>query len=275
MVEAKPGAAAVRAIPVAVVPKGTPAVEVVDLHKSFGALEVLKGVNLTAYPGEVVSMIGSSGSGKSTMLRCINLLEQPNSGRVVIDGELVRMKAHAKGGKTAADPRQIEHIRARVGMVFQNFNLWPHMTVLENIVEAPIHVLKEARADAVEHAHGLLKKVGLSEKHAHYPGQLSGGQQQRAAIARTLAMRPKVMLFDEPTSALDPELVGEVLRVIRQLAEEGNTMILVTHEMQFAREVSHKVLFLHQGRVEEEGPPADLFGQPRSERLRQFLARTF
>ena len=274
-VEAKPGSAAVRPAKVEVATKGTPAVEVVDLHKSFGALEVLKGVNLTAYPGQVVSMIGSSGSGKSTMLRCINLLEQPNSGRVVIDGELVRMKVHAKGGTTAADPRQIEHIRARVGMVFQNFNLWPHMTVLENIIEAPIHVLKEARADAVEHAHALLKKVGLSEKHAHYPGQLSGGQQQRAAIARTLAMRPKVMLFDEPTSALDPELVGEVLRVIRQLAEEGNTMILVTHEMQFAREVSHKVLFLHQGRVEEEGTPADLFGQPRSERLRQFLARTF
>jgi len=273
--EAKPGSAQKPAATIEVAPKGTPAVEVVDLHKSFGQLEVLKGVNLTAYPGQVVSMIGSSGSGKSTMLRCINLLEQPNSGRIVIDGEQVRMKTQAKGGATIADPRQIEHIRARVGMVFQNFNLWPHMTVLENIVEAPIHVLKEARAEAVDHAHALLKKVGLSEKHAHYPGQLSGGQQQRAAIARTLAMRPKVMLFDEPTSALDPELVGEVLRVIRQLAEEGNTMILVTHEMQFAREVSHKVLFLHQGRVEEEGTPADLFGQPRSERLRQFLARTF
>ncbi len=274
-VEAKPGAVVARPAAVAVAPKGTPAVEVIDLHKSFGALQVLKGVNLTAYPGEVVSMIGSSGSGKSTMLRCINLLEQPNSGRVVIDGELVRMKTNATGGASAADPRQIEHIRARVGMVFQNFNLWPHMTVLENIIEAPVHVLKEPRTDAVDHAHALLKKVGLSEKHAYYPGQLSGGQQQRAAIARTLAMRPKVMLFDEPTSALDPELVGEVLRVIRQLAEEGNTMILVTHEMQFAREVSHKVLFLHQGRVEEEGAPADLFGQPRSERLRQFLARTF
>ncbi|MES2434008.1 MAG: DUF2817 domain-containing protein [Pseudomonadota bacterium] len=273
-VEAKPGSAP-RAAAVAMAPKGTPAVEVVDLHKSFGTHEVLKGVNLTAYPGQVVSMIGSSGSGKSTMLRCINLLEQPNSGRVVIDGELVRMKTSAKGITAAADPRQIERIRARVGMVFQNFNLWPHMTVLENIIEAPVHVLKEPRGDAVDHAHALLKKVGLSEKHGHYPSQLSGGQQQRAAIARTLAMRPKVMLFDEPTSALDPELVGEVLRVIRALAEEGNTMILVTHEMQFAREVSHKVLFLHQGRVEEEGTPADLFGQPRSDRLRQFLARTF
>lgn len=274
-VEAKPGTAPARANPTPVVPLGTPAVEVVDLHKSFGSLEVLKGVNLTAYAGQVVSMIGSSGSGKSTMLRCINLLEQPNSGKVSIDGELVRMKSHAKGGQTAADKHQIERIRARVGMVFQNFNLWPHMTVLENIIEAPVHVLKENRAEAVDHGHALLKKVGLSEKHAHYPGQLSGGQQQRAAIARTLAMRPKVMLFDEPTSALDPELVGEVLRVIRQLAEEGNTMILVTHEMQFAREVSHKVLFLHQGRVEEEGTPADLFGHPKSDRLRQFLARTF
>lgn len=274
-VEALPRTAAAPKSPLSIAPKGTAAVEVVDLHKSFGPLEVLQGVNLIAYPGEVVSMIGSSGSGKSTMLRCINLLEQPNSGRIVIDGEVVRMKTAVKGAATIADQRQIEHIRARVGMVFQSFNLWPHMTVLENIIEAPIHVLKEPRADAVEHAHALLKKVGLSDKHAHYPGQLSGGQQQRAAIARTLAMRPKVMLFDEPTSALDPELVGEVLRVIRQLAEEGNTMILVTHEMQFAREVSHKVMFLHRGRVEEEGSPADLFGQPRSERLRQFLARTF
>ncbi len=273
--EAKPPATPATPVAAALVDPGTPAVDVIDLHKSFGQLEVLKGVNLTAYPGQVVSMIGSSGSGKSTMLRCINLLEQPNSGKVLIDGELIRMKGHLKTGRTAADPRQIERIRARVGMVFQSFNLWPHMSVLENIIEAPVHVLKETRADAVEHAHALLKKVGLAEKHAHYPSQLSGGQQQRAAIARTLAMRPRVMLFDEPTSALDPELVGEVLRVIRQLAEEGNTMILVTHEMQFAREVSHKVLFLHQGRVEEEGAPADLFGHPRSERLRQFLARTF
>lgn len=263
-----------RVVTDAVVPRGTPAVEIIDLHKSYGPLEVLKGVNLTAFPHEVISLIGSSGSGKSTMLRCINFLEQPNAGTVAIDGEVVRIKTLRNGSTAPADPRQIERIRARVGMVFQNFNLWPHMTVLENIIEAPVHVLKEARADAIQQAHALLSKVGLSEKHAHYPGQLSGGQQQRAAIARTLAMKPKVMLFDEPTSALDPELVGEVLRVIRQLAEEGNTMILVTHEMQFAREVSHKVMFLHQGRVEEEGTPVELFGQPRSERLRQFLART-
>ncbi|OMQ39802.1 ATP-binding cassette domain-containing protein [Ensifer sp. 1H6] len=248
--------------------------EVHDIHKRFGPLPVLNGVNISAQPGEVVSMIGSSGSGKSTFLRCINLLEQPNDGRIVIDGEEIRMKKTPDGSAAPADMRQVERIRSRVGMVFQNFNLWPHMTVLENIIEAPRHVLKEERQAAVDHAHALLKKVGLSDKHDQYPGQLSGGQQQRAAIARTLAMRPKLILLDEPTSALDPELVGEVLRVIRQLAEEGNTMILVTHEMQFAREVSHKILFLHQGKVEEEGAPAEVFTNPRSERMRQFLART-
>ncbi|WP_312526200.1 ATP-binding cassette domain-containing protein [Paracoccus sp. (in: a-proteobacteria)] len=250
------------------------AVEVHDLHKSYGSHEVLKGVGLVARPGEVVSMIGSSGSGKSTFLRCINLLEQPKSGRIIVDGEEIRMKPGKDGAAVPVDHKQVERIRARVGMVFQNFNLWPHMSVVDNIIEAPVHVLKENRADAIEHAHALLKKVGLSDKHAQYPGQLSGGQQQRAAIARTLAMRPKVILLDEPTSALDPELVGEVLRVIRQLAEEGNTMILVTHEMQFAREVSHRIKFLHQGVVEEEGAPAQLFSNPRSERLRQFLSRT-
>jgi octopine/nopaline transport system ATP-binding protein len=250
-----------------------PAVEVHGIHKRFGPLEVLKGVDVTAKRGEVVSMIGSSGSGKSTFLRCINMLEQPNEGRIVIDGEEIRMKHGVNGGSVPADIKQVERMRSRVGMVFQNFNLWPHMTVLENIIEAPVQVRKERKSEAVDHAHALLKKVGLSEKHAHYPGQLSGGQQQRAAIARTLAMRPKLILLDEPTSALDPELVGEVLRVIRQLAEEGNTMILVTHEMQFAREVSHKILFLHQGKVEEEGAPAELFNTPRSERLRQFLSR--
>ncbi|QND58844.1 DUF2817 domain-containing protein [Mesorhizobium huakuii] len=261
-------------VPAAAAKVTIPAVQIEDLHKRFGPLLVLKGVNLTAHAGEVISMIGSSGSGKSTFLRCINLLEQPDGGKVAIDGEVIKMKQLSNGRAGPADMAQVERIRAHVGMVFQSFNLWPHMTVLENIIEAPRHVLKEPREKAVDHAHALLKKVGLSDKHAHYPGQLSGGQQQRAAIARTLAMRPKVILFDEPTSALDPELVGEVLRVIRQLAEEGNTMILVTHEMQFAREVSHKILFLHQGKVEEEGAPAELFGSPRSERLRQFLART-
>lgn len=260
--------------PAAIAVRPTPAVEVVELRKSFGQLEVLSGVSLAASAGEVVSMIGSSGSGKSTFLRCINLLEQPNDGRIIVDGEEIRMKKTSDGRSYPADMRQVERIRARVGMVFQSFNLWPHLTVLENIIEAPVHVLKERRDEATDRAHALLKKVGLSEKHAQYPAQLSGGQQQRAAIARTLAMRPKVILLDEPTSALDPELVGEVLRVIRQLAEEGNTMILVTHEMQFAREVSHKILFLHRGKVEEEGAPAEMFANPRSERLRQFLART-
>ncbi len=251
-----------------------PAVEVCGIHKRFGPLSVLNGVDVSAKRGEVVSMIGSSGSGKSTFLRCINLLEQPDEGQIVIDGEELRMKRSANGRTIPADLKQVERMRSRVGMVFQNFNLWPHMTVLENIIEAPVQVLKQHKTEARDHAHALLKKVGLSDKHTHYPGQLSGGQQQRAAIARTLAMRPKLILLDEPTSALDPELVGEVLRVIRQLAEEGNTMILVTHEMQFAREVSHKILFLHQGKVEEEGAPADMFNAPRSERLRQFLSRT-
>jgi polar amino acid transport system ATP-binding protein len=252
---------------------GVATVKVEDLHKSFGALEVLKGVDLTAQSGNVISMIGASGSGKSTFLRCLNMLEKPNSGTISIEGEVIRMKQLGDGGSVPADRHQVERIRSRVGMVFQNFNLWPHMSVLENIIEAPIHVLKESRSDAIAHAHELLKKVGLSEKPNAYPAQLSGGQQQRAAIARTLAMRPRLMLFDEPTSALDPELVGEVLLVIRKLAEEGNTMILVTHEMQFAREVSSHVMFLHQGRVEEEGHPSEIFSNPRSERLRQFLAR--
>lgn len=250
------------------------AIHVEDLHKKFGELHVLKGVSLSARDGEVVAIIGGSGSGKSTLLRCINCLENPTSGIIRVNGEEIKLKADSHGHTVPADRRQIERIRSKLGMVFQSFNLWPHMTVLENIVEAPVHVLKERRDEAVERAHALLKKVGLSEKHGQYPGQLSGGQQQRAAIARTLAMRPKVILFDEPTSALDPELVGEVLRVIRQLADDGNTMILVTHEMQFAREVSHKILFLHRGKVEEEGAPAELFANPRSERLRQFLART-
>ncbi len=252
-----------------------PAVEVLDLHKCFGSLSVLNGVSLTAQRGEVVSLIGSSGSGKSTFLRCINLLEQPDNGRIIIDGDEILMKKGTGGKTVPADMRQVERIRAGVGMVFQNFNLWPHMSVLENIIEAPVHVLKQSRAEAIENAHQLLKKVGLSDKHDYLPSRLSGGQQQRAAIARTLAMQPKLILLDEPTSALDPELVGEVLRVIAQLAEEGNTMILVTHEMQFAREVSHKIMFLHQGKVEEQGAPAQLFTNPQSPRLQQFLARTF
>ncbi|MGO4126235.1 ABC transporter ATP-binding protein [Inquilinus sp. YAF38] len=241
------------------------------MHKRFGKLEVLKGVSLQARQGDVISIIGSSGSGKSTLLRCINLLEMPNDGRVWVNGELIRMRKLRSGEAEPEDSKQVDRIRASLGMVFQSFNLWSHMTVLENVIEAPVHVLKVPRKEAVERAEALLVKVGIADKRDHYPSHLSGGQQQRAAIARALAMQPKVMLFDEPTSALDPELVGEVLRVIRQLAEEGNTMLLVTHEMRFAREVSSRVIFLHQGRTEEEGTPAEVFDNPRSERIRQFL----
>ncbi|NBC23467.1 MAG: ATP-binding cassette domain-containing protein [Gammaproteobacteria bacterium] len=246
-----------------------------EVHKRFGSLEVLKGVSLTARQGDVVSIIGSSGSGKSTFLRCINLLEMPDDGRIWVNGELIRMKKRRDGSAMPADGRQVDRLRSRLGMVFQGFNLWSHRTVLENVVEAPIHVLGVPKAEAVERGLALLDKVGIADKRDHYPSHLSGGQQQRAAIARALAMQPKVMLFDEPTSALDPELVGEVLRVIRQLAEEGNTMLLVTHEMRFAREVSNRVIFLHAGRVEEEGSPAEVFDNPTSQRCRQFLATEF
>jgi ABC-type histidine transport system ATPase subunit len=249
----------------------TPALKVEDLHKRFGALEVLKGVSLSAANGDVISMIGSSGSGKSTLLRCINLLETPDAGRVYVDGELIEMKATRQGTKPA-DHRQVDRIRTRLGMVFQSFNLWSHMTVLENVIEAPVHVLKVPKAEAIGRAENLLAKVGIGDKRHHYPAHLSGGQQQRAAIARALAVEPQVMLFDEPTSALDPELVGEVLKVMRDLAEEGRTMLIVTHEIGFAREVSSRTVFLHQGRIEEEGAPDQIFGKPSSERLQQFLA---
>ncbi len=249
-----------------------PALVVEDLHKRFGELEVLKGISLAANDGNVIALIGSSGSGKSTLLRCINLLEIPDSGQVYVSGELIRMRPVRGGHAAPEDQRQVDRIRASLGMVFQSFNLWSHMTVLENVIEAPVHVLKLPKAEAIERAKQLLAKVGISDKLDAYPAHLSGGQQQRAAIARALAMEPKVMLFDEPTSALDPELVGEVLRVMRQLAEEGRTMLIVTHEMGFAREVASEVIFLHQGKVEERGPPAQVFGAPASERCRQFLA---
>jgi len=205
-------------------------------------------------------------------LRCINLLETPDSGRVTVNGELIRMRPTKNGHAVPVDRHQVDRIRQRLGMVFQSFNLWSHMTVLENVIEAPVHVLKLHKAEALARAEALLEKVGIAEKRDHYPSHLSGGQQQRAAIARALAMEPKIMLFDEPTSALDPELVGEVLRVIRQLAEEGRTMLLVTHEMGFAREVASEIIFLHRGRIEEQGAPKQVFGNPRSERCRQFLA---
>jgi ABC-type histidine transport system ATPase subunit len=249
-----------------------PALLVEDLHKTFGPLEVLKGVSLRAETGDVISMIGSSGSGKSTLLRCINLLEMPDSGEVHVGGELIEM-VPARHGARPRSQAQVDRIRTRLGMVFQSFNLWSHMTVLENLIAAPIHVQKRPRAEATAQAEMLLDKVGIADKRHHYPAHLSGGQQQRAAIARALAMEPEVMLFDEPTSALDPELVGEVLKVMRDLAEEGRTMLIVTHEIGFAREVSSRAVFLHQGRIEEEGEPEALFTRPESERLRQFLAR--
>jgi ABC-type histidine transport system ATPase subunit len=246
-------------------------IEVEGLHKRFGNIEVLKGVSLTAREGEVISLIGASGSGKSTLLRCINMLEVPDQGRILVDGESIHLNHTRPGAPLVSDAKQLVRIRSSLGMVFQNFNLWPHRTVLENLIEAPTQVLRESRAEATERAEALLERVGLAAKRNEYPAFLSGGQQQRVAIARALAMRPKVMLFDEPTSALDPELVGEVLRVIRSLAEEGRTMILVTHEMAFARDVSSKVAFLHQGLIEETGTPDDVFVHPRSERCRQFV----
>ena len=248
-----------------------PALEIRGLHKRFGEHEVLRGIDLTARQGDVISIIGSSGSGKSTFLRCINLLEVPDAGSIRVHGEELRLRTRRDGAREAADRGQLQRIRTRLAMVFQSFNLWSHMTILENVIEAPVQVLGTPKRAAVEQAEALLQKVGMYERRDYYPAHVSGGQQQRAAIARALAMEPEVMLFDEPTSALDPELVGEVLAVMRALAEEGRTMLVVTHEMGFARDVSSEVVFLHQGAVEEAGPPATLFGAPRSERVRQFL----
>ena len=247
------------------------ALSVKNIHKSFGAVEVLKGISFEARQGDVISLIGSSGSGKSTLLRCINYLETPDAGEISVSGETIRTVKGKDGKFHAADKRQLEHIRTRLGMVFQSFNLWAHKTILENIIEGPIHVLGMSRKDAVGEAEALMEKVGITPKRDHYPNQLSGGQQQRAAIARSLAMKPDVMLFDEPTSALDPELVNEVLLVIKKLAEEGSTMVMVTHEMALARDISSEVIFLHKGLVEERGAPGQVMRDPQSVRLRQFL----
>ncbi len=247
------------------------AICVTDLHKRFGPLEVLKGVSLTAREGDVIAIIGGSGSGKSTFLRCINMLELPSAGSVAIRGETIRMKPDGRGGQTPADRKQIQRIRSRLGMVFQNFNLWQHMTILQNVVEVPIHVLGVPRDEAYATAEALLARVGLQARHDAYPAFLSGGQQQRAAIARALAIQPHVMLFDEPTSALDPELVGEVLTVIGDLAREKRTMLLVTHEMKFARNVANHIVFLAEGKIEEQGPPDAIFDNPQSERLKRFI----
>jgi len=251
-------------------PQAQLAIEVTDLRKSFGPLEVLKGISMSAREGDVVSILGSSGSGKSTFLRCINLLEVPNSGTVKVGGETIAMTSRGSGNRPS-DHKQVERIRSQLGMVFQGFNLWSHRTILENIIEAPLHVQGRPRAECIAEAEALLEKVGIADKRNHYPNHLSGGQQQRAAIARALAMKPRVMLFDEPTSALDPELVGEVLRVMRSLAAEGRTMLVVTHEMGFARDVSSRVIFLHKGLVEEDGTPDEVFTRSQSQRFQQFL----
>ena len=253
-------------------PDATPAVSVHDLRKRFGALVVLRGISLDAREGDVISILGASGSGKSTFLRCINMLEVPDSGEIRIGGEEIRLR-RGRRGMEPADRAQVDRLRSRVAMVFQSFNLWSHMTVLENVIEAPVHVQKRPKAECITEAEALLAKVGIAEKRNQYPSHLSGGQQQRAAIPRALALHPQVMLFDEPTSALDPELVGEVLRVMRALAEEGRTMLVVTHEMSFARDVSNRVIFLHQGIVEEDGMPTDVFAAPKSERFRQFISK--
>jgi octopine/nopaline transport system ATP-binding protein len=243
-----------------------------DIHKSFGALEVLKGISIQAQQGDVISVLGASGSGKSTLLRCINLLEMPDSGVVSVGGETIEMKRHARGHQLAANPKQVERLRSRLGMVFQSFNLWSHMTVLQNIIEGPYYVLKRNKRECIEQAEKLLDRVGLLNRKDFYPSQLSGGQQQRVAIARALAMDPEVMLFDEPTSALDPELVGEVLKVMRSLAEEGRTMLVVTHELGFARHVSNRVVFMHQGNIDCQGEPEALFGDQGSARFAQFIS---
>ncbi|WP_305853344.1 amino acid ABC transporter ATP-binding protein [Leucobacter chinensis] len=249
-----------------------PMVRALNVHKSFGDHEVLRGIDFEVPKGSVVSLLGASGSGKSTFLRCINTLERLNEGRIWVDGELVGYRVR---GDKLHDLTEAEEAmqRRKTGMVFQRFNLFAHMTALENIIEAPIRVLQKSRAEAIEHAHQLLERVGLSDKYGHYPVQLSGGQQQRVAIARALAMQPELMLFDEPTSALDPELVGEVLDVMRELAESGMTMIVVTHEIGFAREVCDKVAFLHAGRIVEEGDPQQVLVHPEHERTQSFLSK--
>ncbi|MCW2267521.1 Histidine transport ATP-binding protein HisP [compost metagenome] len=246
--------------------------EVQDLHKRYGSHEVLKGVSLAAKAGDVISIIGSSGSGKSTFLRCINLLEQPHAGKILLNNEELKLVANKDGALKAADPKQLQRMRSRLSMVFQHFNLWSHMTALENIIEAPVHVLGMSKKEALEKAEHYLAKVGVSHRKDAYPGHMSGGEQQRVAIARALAMEPEVMLFDEPTSALDPELVGDVLKVMQSLAQEGRTMVVVTHEMGFAREVSNQLVFLHKGLVEEAGNPREVLVNPQSERLQQFLS---
>lgn len=243
-----------------------------DIHKWFGQSHVLRGVSLDACQGDVISILGASGSGKSTLLRCLNLLETPDAGTLSVCGESIDLTPHHRAKLRRSDQRKMQWLRTELAMVFQSFHLWPHMTVLENLAAAPLLVQKRKRADVLDEAMTLLSKVGLSDKRNYYPAQLSGGQQQRVAIARALAMRPKALLFDEPTSALDPELVGEVLRVMRELAGEGRTMLVVTHELGFARDVSNRIVFLHQGKVEFDGPPDDAFRAGGTPRFQQFIS---
>lgn len=250
-----------------------PVIEIRNLHKAYGALEVIKGVDIAAKRGDVVSLIGSSGSGKSTILRCANLLEDSQQGDILFKGEPVQWKGEGLN-RHPADPAQVLRIRTNLSMVFQQFNLWSHMTILQNVMEAPVTVLGLDRAKVEASARKHLDKVGIGDKCDAFPAQLSGGQQQRAAIARALCMEPEALLFDEPTSALDPELEQEVIRVIKDLANEGRTMMIVTHDMKMAADVSDHVVFLHQGLIEEQGPPDTLFGAPKSERLQQFLSST-
>jgi octopine/nopaline transport system ATP-binding protein len=248
------------------------AVAVDGLRKNYGTHEVLKGIDFSACDGEVISILGASGSGKSTFLRCLNLLALPSAGHLRIFEDEVRLKP-VRGGLRIVDQTQVDRLRTQVAMVFQSFNLWRHMTVLENLMEAPIHVQRRNRAEVRDEADAMLERIGMKERGKAYPAQLSGGQQQRAAIARALVMKPRALLFDEPTSALDPELVGEVLKLMGDLASEGRTMLIVTHEMAFARDVSSKILFLEQGQIAAEGAPRELFGGGVNQRFDQFISR--
>ena len=249
-----------------------PLLRISALHKYYGDHHVLKGIDLTVEEGQVVAIIGRSGSGKSTLLRCINLLENPSQGEIFLGNEQLLLRPNKTGDLGAVNQRQLETFRSKMGFVFQNFNLWPHRTILQNIIEGPTQVLKVSKDQAISEAEVLLKRVGLLDKKDAYPENLSGGQRQRIAIARALAMQPQVLLFDEPTSALDPELVNEVLAVMKSLAEEGRTMLIVTHEMRFARDVSSQVVFLHEGRIEEIGTPEQVFDNPTSARVKDFMA---
>jgi polar amino acid transport system ATP-binding protein len=255
------------------VSRAAPVLRIERLHKAFGATEVLRGIDLAVDRGEVLCVIGPSGSGKSTLLRCINFLEEPTSGLVYVDGEPIGYRVDPAGRRVRESSREINRLRERIGIVFQAYNLWPHRTALGNVIEALLVVRRLPRADAEAMGLAMLERVGLADKAHEYPSRLSGGQQQRVAIARALAMKPEIMLFDEVTSALDPELVGEVLKVMRGLAADGMTMIVVTHEMAFAREVADRVVFMDGGLMVEEGPPAELLARPRNERTRRFLAR--